>query len=229
MYEETSNDLAIKHDSSMVGFIEPTTNRKTIALLSDFEQMGGSYSTITFNYKVLTDIENNTWEYRSDMWYEKSDNFILDYPSLGVLNYDKTVVILRRKLKLDSPTKYRKSLREDSYTWFDPNMLERELLDMKSIDSFSSMGRLSSMGRSIFFPEYMSSKDALESIINNKRVGAAFSDSYYFTLNSCNNTISLWRLDNIIGTLNHDKEIFELDNDYFLDDLLSFNVPVDIF
>jgi len=227
MYDETSNDLMIKHEGCYVGYTDPSNGENKLAMLREFYQNDPGYDEICFNFKVR---ENEGWT-GSDVtnWSDYRDNFQLDYPSLGAINHKKTVVVLRRKLKLSSPTKYRKSFRHDSFNYFDPNMMERSELGMTLLNNHSVQTLSVMLGHDIFFNEQLTSDQALNSILSNERVGAAFSEMYYYTLNACNNTISLWRFDNIIGTFHHGKSLFELENDWFLDDLMKFNVPVEIF
>ena len=227
MYDETSNDLMIKHEGCYVGYTDANNGDTGLALLREFYQNDDGYEEIYFNFKTR---EDGCWESNDTKnWSEFRDDFILDYPTLGAINHKKTVVVLRRKLKLSSPTKYRKSFRSDSFNYFDPNMMERSEIGMPLFGNHSLQSLTVMLGKDIFFNEQLTSDQALNSILSNERVGAAFSEMYYYTLNACNNTISLWRFDNIIGTFHDGKSLFELENDWFLDDLMKFNVPVEIF
>lgn len=223
-YYETPNDLSIKHEGTYVGYLGESEPK--LALIREFYQNEGGTENILCSFKVRN---NTSWNSRNESWEDISESFLLDYPQLGAINYEGTVVLLRRRLKLESPTKYRKSLRSDSYSWFDPNMMERDILGMESLGMSSPNNLTHKLGHSIFFGEEYSADKALYNILSNKMVGAAFSELYYFTLNSCNNSISLWRSDNILGTYNDKKELFELENDYFLNDLLNLNAQVEVF
>lgn len=219
MYEETSNDLSIKHDNTYIGIKDKEED--CIAILREFYNDQTGYKTIKVR---ISKFQNGTWNAYEHYWCEVEPDFILEYPQMGAINLENSVLLLRRKLKLGSPSRYRKTLRKESFTWFDPNLLERELLSMETYTNLSSSLLLSKVGKRLFFRQELTSEEAISCILSNSRIGAAFSEHYYYTLNSCNNTISLWRSDNIIGTYNPIANKFDMNTVTFNEELTGLGV-----
>ena len=158
-----------------------------------------------------------------------TEDFDMTLPTLGMVNFHDHVVLVQRKHKKSSPSRYRKALRADTLTY---NNLSSRELDILGRDNKvrnegeDPDGTLRIMSHSIFFPQKYTFLEALESVISFKRLSTAFSSSMAIKLDSITNKIVLQKNSWIIGTFNPDKGLFEMVNNTFNEQLLSLNIPI---
>ena len=221
MYEETYNDLYIKHAETFVT-LDVHGNRE-LAYIYSFDADGYD---ITVSYGILDEAREKLQDMNA-YWEEIGDRFILEYPVLGARNIGKGVLFLRRKLQVESPYSYRKSFTMHSLKSTDPNMMERKFYNELTFQGVISQSKRIRLCSDIFSYSGYSSEQALLSILEGKRFGTSFSPNYYYTFNVTNNAIYLWRDTNILGHFDFNKEHFILTSDIFKSDLKQLNVRLE--
>jgi len=218
MYEETANDLNILYEGTFVGY-----DSDKVVQISYFEQVD---CDLVVYYKELDlGLFGPTISLN---WEDIKEDFNLQYPKLGAINLDNSVILVKRKMIQDSDSKYRRSLKDKSMMWFDPNSVERNELKIDDHRLVNSNDLVKAISKFLYYPIKMTYSEALFSLLNKKRVGAAFSDEYYLTYNSSISEISLWRNDFIIGK--YEKSINKIltSVNLFDEDLKSLGVSIGV-
>ena len=147
-------------------------------------------------------------------------------PLLGAINFEDTVVFIGRKHKQSSPTRYRKGFRTDLLDTYEPSRKEYRMLGFSSIGDSLTLDN--TLLKSIFFPKKYEVDEALDSLLSLDRLGASFSNDYYFTLSASTNGLLLWRGCNIIGVYKKGSGRFKLFNPLFTNDLDKLGVKYEV-
>lgn len=158
--------------------------------------------------------------------FDSSFNFTL--PKLGMINHDDYVIYIERTHKKSSPCRYRKGLRSDSLKFF--NLSSKELKSVNKtnvVDSsyFSFEDSTRRLAESIFFPKKFTFKEAIDEILDFKRLSVAFTSSLAVKLDSNSNKIILQKHNWMIGEYNSKNSLFEMYINTFNHDLLKLNIP----
>jgi len=211
-YVEGVNDYHVKYDNCY-GILDDNLIKAI-----DFYGEDEDSESPVMRYSILS---NSIWKNRSGD-IDTINNTDWTIPRLGALNIDDSVFFVKRKHKQSSPTRYRKAFRLDTMKSFNPLKKELHLLNRPPYSATD--GNNDNVLNSIFFPKPLGVEEALDSVLSLNRLGASFSDDYYFTLSNSVNNILLWRGCNIIGIWNKDVSGFKVSTSLFNNDLDGFGI-----
>jgi hypothetical protein len=168
--------------------------------------------------------------YKSDVDSALFDStFDFTLPKLGFINFRDHVIQVIRQQKRSSPSRYRKGLRSDTVRFTNISSRELSFLNDEDVcirneDSFGKLFRV--LSNSIFFPEQLSYAEALEAVLNSKRLAASFSSSLAIKIDSLSNKIVLQKNSWIIGNWNSTYSRWDMADNTFNEDLISLNIRI---
>ena len=212
---ESAHDLNVKYQETYV------TKGSEVIFLQEFSNS----TPPTLHYKTLTS-SGNIGVLRSMPWDGSLFNTLL--PKLGLINIKDGVIYVEREHRRSSPARYRKTLRHDVVKISDLCSKEHRQLGDTSFDNdyYTTADIFKKSLYSIFFPQHFAYEEALDLVLTNRRLAAAFSSSMAIRLCSITNKILLMKYQWPIGHYDFKTESFEMLIDLYKHDLIKYNIPV---
>lgn len=173
----------------------------------------------TINNGEVSVLENDVFD----------SSFDMSLPKLGLINHDNYVVLVQRRHKKSSPSKYRKALRADTLIVDLPSYKEIKLLNQtgKLINNIHEGSDiiLRKFAEDLFFPKMLTYKEALESVLSFSRLSAAFSSNMAIKLDASLNKIVIIKNQWTIGHLNKKSKRFDMIINTFNNQLIELDIP----
>lgn len=154
----------------------------------------------------------------------------LTVPKLGFINHTNLAILLERKHKKQSPTRYRKGLRADSLTITNISRIEYKeaysLPDPYDTANYGEERVLAKLLHSLLTPVFYSYEEALSLLLSFKRLSCAITSSIALALDFRTNKIILYRNQFLVGSFDSKTNGFILETPIFTDDLTKAGVII---
>jgi hypothetical protein len=157
------------------------------------------------------------------------NEFQMIIPKLGFINHKNTTIFIERKHKKESPTRYRKGLRADNLIIAHPSSLEyKEVYGIDPYDAnyYGTEQVLLRVLHSLFIPETYTYQEALDELLNFKKLSCAITSTISLSLNFKTNSILLRRNQFVIGAYSPKLKGFVMSTDLFNDVLIKSGVII---
>jgi hypothetical protein len=152
-------------------------------------------SSAPHKYEILFKYINPNGTKSSAISYDISE-FNMAVPKLGYINHSDCAILLERKHKKSSPSRYRRALRADGLSI--TSLSHNELMDLQGSDPYDiyfygDETVINKITPSLFFPEFLSYQDAIASLLSFKRLSCAISSTLAMALDFKANKIYLYK------------------------------------
>lgn len=135
---------------------------------------------------------------------------------LGAINLKGSVVFLQ-SVKPDGAMKYRRLPNDGNFKLLDPFKKEREYLSLRHPKGIMDYFILNAWGNREFF----SATDALDDVMNHRRLASAFTNEYFFGISYAGDGIFLYKNGKRIARVNTNGEVLLKPAIYCLTEQLS--------
>jgi hypothetical protein len=216
---ETAHDLQVKYQSTY-GLYKNKPALFTEAL---------SKTNTLHGYEIYGYLFNSDGSIKENFTTESMSDFNMVIPKLGFINHDNIVLLLERKHKRESPSKYRKGLRSDTLDITNLSAVEySEAYSIEDPCNVYCYGKDQVMQRilhSLFFPIFYTYEEAVELLLAFDKLSCAITSTLALKVDFKTNNIFLYRNNFQIGILTKTKRI-ELRTELFTDSLIKAGVII---
>lgn len=215
-YQETTHDLEVKY-LDCFGVMDETK----IFLAKGF--------TSASNGKIDIHYSNFPNHLEKAIYDPLRFQFLI--PEMGYINAGLACYYLERTHKKPSPARYRKGFRSELVELI--SISDKELINIQSILAFKTPLESSLLdrnktyffGMSLFEREYPLYSEALNDVLNYKKLSVAFNNNFCIKLDSYTNSIVLMYKQWIIGAYEATNNTWLIKTNLFIPELLKMNIP----
>lgn len=226
MYKETNEDFRIKYSDCYVRVLDPPTKSSAkVVKITDYfnviDDMGDlitgpdedeKYGVTCTKYCLAKNNRTRSYNY-----IECLDNLDLLNPlPFGILNLKHSVIGVAGSTPSGN-AKYRKARHVTIVNLFDPCKIERKALGLRVPNRITEKVILDEWAD----PTYLSPEESLFSVLESKRLGAAFSPHYYFKITDLGERVSLYHDEFRVADVVEDGVIFLPERVHWMKDELE--------
>ncbi|MCB9020166.1 MAG: hypothetical protein H6546_07540 [Chitinophagales bacterium] len=199
-YYETTDDYRIKYGHCFALATDLDEKYASVVQFQDHFNKGSGNKIIEAHVSMFyRTLKNQTRREESML---SMNSISLKPLMMGAVNLNKSVVFMTSK-KPDGNTKYRKLPCEGNFRMIDPFVKEREYLDLRPVGVVADYFILNAWGNRVFY----SATDALNSVMEHRRLGAAFTPGYFFGISLAGDGIFLYKNGKRVARVNTNGEI----------------------